>query len=152
MGPWKRGYRGKWCFLYRNNCKLDMQSAHLLGGCLDYSGPAIVWEETSGLLSLFLDFINFLLYIFLFRGEGKQRASCKTPRLITAIFFIIIYFLFSSLSLHEFHFLNWQRGSKPVAPNRIISAADNKQKRSQATAILKKKTVNSEVDILLCPV
>ncbi|XP_027396020.1 uncharacterized protein LOC113891754 [Bos indicus x Bos taurus] len=40
--------------------------------------------------------------------------------------------------------LSIPRGSKPVAPNRIISAADNKQKRSQATAILKKKTINSE--------
>ncbi|XP_077899831.1 uncharacterized protein LOC106145044 isoform X2 [Ictidomys tridecemlineatus] len=40
------------------------------------------------------------------------------------------------------------RGSKPVALNRIISAADNKQKRSQATAILQKKTINSEVSEL----
>ncbi|XDA71235.1 hypothetical protein R6Z07F_001591 [Ovis aries] len=42
------------------------------------------------------------------------------------------------------HYQSGPRGSKPVAPNRIISAADNKQKRSQATAILKKKTINSE--------
>eukprot|EP00073_Rattus_norvegicus_P044592 XP_017446731.1 PREDICTED: uncharacterized protein LOC103691527 isoform X2 [Rattus norvegicus] len=36
------------------------------------------------------------------------------------------------------------RGSKPVVPNRIISAAGYTQKRSQATDILQKKALDSE--------
>ncbi|CAD7690804.1 unnamed protein product [Nyctereutes procyonoides] len=40
--------------------------------------------------------------------------------------------------------LAWTSRVQACSPKSDISAADNKQKRSQATAILKKKTVNSE--------
>lgn len=58
----------------------------------------------------------------------------------------VLLLFYLPIKLLQDNTLIWHghRGSKPVAPNRIISAADNKQKRSQATAILKKKTINSE--------
>ncbi|VCW66851.1 unnamed protein product, partial [Gulo gulo] len=41
-------------------------------------------------------------------------------------------------------FLKLAARVQACSPKSDISAADNKQKRSQATAILKKKTINSE--------
>lgn len=80
-----------------------MQNVHLLGECLDYSGLAIVCEETSGLLSLFPNFLNFLLYIFSsLGGEGKQRTSWKTSLTfhgyIVGVFSFVIFIFFSPFS------------------------------------------------------
>lgn len=112
--------------------------------------PALLLSERKQVVCCLcsLDFINFLLYIFLFRGERKRRASCKTPDLPQLLLPLFILFFPLSLSLHEFHFLNWQRGSKPAAPNRIISAADNKQKAKPGSRHNKEEN-SSEVDILL---
>lgn len=89
MALWNVVYRGKRCFLYRNNYKVDRPSV-LLGRWLGDSSPAIVWGN-----KWFSVFVSSWLHKlcpprFPVWGEGKAIAACKIPLIIMD--FLFIYF------------------------------------------------------------